>query len=95
MKVKRMISLGLCLLMLAALPMSALAAEGDVLLPCGAPENAIPEYILSSHPVGNALYLFGMDGGLYAVAPGAPEPMRWPAISKASSTAICSPAANS
>ena len=74
MKVKRMISLWLCLLMLAALPMSALAAEGDVLLPCGAPENAIPEYILSSHPVGNALYLFGMDGGLYAVAPGAPEP---------------------
>ena len=55
MKVKRMISLWLCLLMLAALPMSALAAEGDVLLPCGAPENAIPEYILSSHPGGNDL----------------------------------------
>ena len=32
MKMKRMISLGLCLLMLAALPMSALAAEGETVI---------------------------------------------------------------
>lgn len=71
---KRAISLLLCALLLAALPTAALAAQGDVLLRCGAPDDAIPENILSTCPVGDALYMLGANGGLYVLMPDASEP---------------------
>ena len=42
----------ICALLLAALSMPALAAEGDVLLHCGENEDAISEYIATACAVG-------------------------------------------
>lgn len=66
----------ICALLLAALSMPALAAEGDVLLHCGENEDAISEYIATACAVGDTLYLAAYEDAFYAVAPGA-EPEKY------------------
>lgn len=79
---KKVVCLVLCALLLAALPTSALAAEGDVLLHCGSQEDAISGYIDTACAVGDTLYMADYEGAIYTISPSDVEPKRYAGLSE-------------
>ena len=79
---RKIVCIVLCALLLAALPTSALAAEGDVLLHCGMPEDAISGYIDTACAVGDTLYMADYEDAVYTISPGDAEPKRYAGLSE-------------